>query len=116
MEAKVILGRSTWDTIHGLAATYDRPSKKQAFINYMYSLTDLYPCDMCRNNLLTHLTTDLPLEDRWFKSNVSLFTWTFMLHNIVNRDTGKPEMRWQDAERKWSVLLKNKSLCKSCEL
>lgn len=128
-EAKDIVGRIVWDSIHAIAATYDRPEKKQAFVNMIYSYVGTFPCDKCRANLRRHLASGppsnghLPLinssgefEDRWFRNNITLFTWTFQLHNIVNREIGKPEMAWSDAEARWGKLLYNKKHCSECDL
>lgn len=87
-------GPSQWKCIHSAAANAITPSKRRHFKKYMRELLYMLPCDSCRNNLKLHLTA-LPLND--FLSNPeSLLYWTFLLHNRISQQLGKPEANWAE--------------------
>lgn len=53
----------------------------------MYSLIDVLPCDRCSINIKRHLE-EIAIDD-YIQSAERLLYWTFLLHNEVNKETGK---------------------------
>lgn len=54
------LGRSTWNLLHTMAATYpDNPSdeQKQNVKSFFNILSQTYPCDVCAKDLVTEYVT-----------------------------------------------------------
>lgn len=77
-------GPSIWRTIHSFAAMYS-PSRADEFIHFLYDvIPSLLPCTLCRENFKTKLTILPP--HRYLGSNHDLFFWTYMIHDIANRD------------------------------
>ena len=73
------LGREVWLDLHSLVH-FGEPLGP-----LVEALSTAYPCLECRRHLLAHLAHDIrPLdqdEERWLVD----------LHNVVNRELGKPE-------------------------
>jgi len=83
-------GHPLWMSIHTLSANYDpSPQSAESFIKFMFSLVSLLPCDVCRRNLYTHLTKDLPITPTVLANRDNLFLWTYKLHDLVNQKLGK---------------------------
>lgn len=99
-------GPSLWTAIHYIALGFpDRPSsadiaKYKAFFT---SLGAVLPCFKCSLNYDRHLQ-ELPIDPYMVDAD-SLFKWTCLLHNIVNKETGKPEMNLQEAYKKYTSQL-----------
>eukprot|EP00501_MAST-03F_sp_TOSAG23-6_P000800 GSMAST32.ASY1.ANO1.830.1 assembled CDS len=88
-----LLGRHSWFLIHSIAAKYPKypsESDKQSMINFIASLGQLYPCKLCRKHLQQQLRNMEDLGPVAVNSRSELVLWTCKLHNIVNRDIGKP--------------------------
>jgi FAD-linked sulfhydryl oxidase len=86
------VGRRSWFLIHSMAAKYpDNPTEddKQAMRHFVASLGQLYPCKLCRKHLQQQLR-DPALGPVRVNSRTNLTTWMCELHNIVNKDIGKP--------------------------
>lgn len=104
MEPKV-WGRYLWTSIHTIALGYpDEPSEqdKKDFKEFFTSLWKVIPCQRCSDNYKRHLT-ELPI-DGFLGSNTDLFKWTVDLHNIVNKELGKPSMSLKQAEELFAHL------------
>lgn len=115
------LGRSTWNFLHSVAATYpEEPSKvqRQALLSLLTSLPHLYPCSSCADALREEYARRMSLAGR-SESGLSAMTPTqaiasknlatcFLcsIHNEVNKRLGKPtwdcenlenlKQRWED--------------------
>ena len=106
-------GSRVWDLIHIFAAyapqdcTYDYYVCYRAFI---VTLSKVLPCHDCRGHLLRNLQT-LPM-DNYATNRLSLFSWSFKLHNIVSQQineesvaSGKPAtmklFTWEQAVEKY---------------
>lgn len=91
-------GNRVWKFLH--YHTLYQPStlnvQRQYYIKMlMTSLSFLLPCVICRNHLKVHLH-EFPISG-YLSTNLSLFRWTFILHNTVNKSIGKPVLKYEDA-------------------
>ena len=78
----------------GFAAKYPQhPSEadKAAARQLVAAFGQLYPCKLCRTHLRQQLR-DPALGPVRTESRLALSTWMCELHNIVNKDIGKPTM------------------------
>lgn len=103
-------GPAFWRTIHAAAAAYT-PDKAQSFKQFIYSLPGILPCQECREHILTNLTRVYPLNEKYLRSNETLFLWTYNLHDIVNKQLGKCSIPFAEA---WKLYFGTKkcSICK----
>ena len=82
-------GRIGWEFIHTVASNYpEKPTfiDKQYMLGFMYSIANLYPCEICRN----HLQHNLDNFGFHFNNRTDLSTWLCFLHNKVNEKNLKP--------------------------
>jgi hypothetical protein len=96
---KAVWGNPLWFVIHTTALFAPEPMV-ESFKNYKQLLTclqHLLPCPKCRFHLSENLTK-INLE-KCGKTNYDLFKCSYELHNIVNKDTGKQELGFQEALR-----------------
>lgn len=81
-----------WHTMHIVALGYpNEPSyaEKRAAKEFYESLLHLIPCPICRVHYANHLKAN-PVSPS-LDTRKDLFTWTVKIHNLVNKDLGKPE-------------------------
>ena len=88
-----IWGSYLWKSIHFIALGYPDNPKEDDVRNYHTFYSNLWkviPCVKCATNYKRHLE-ELPL-DAHLISKKKLFEWTINMHNIVNKELGKPIM------------------------
>lgn len=68
---------------------YPSPETVAAYKQFYENFGNILPCKKCSINYAGHLI-ELPLEDA-LSSRDKLFAWTVKLHNIVNKETSKPQ-------------------------
>ena len=93
-----VWGPILWTTIHIVALGYPKEptfSEKRAAKEFYESLTHLIPCPICKLHYQQHLKEN-PLTPS-LDSRHDLFQWTVKIHNLVNKELGKPEYTEQDA-------------------
>lgn len=98
-------GKYFWNCLHLAALGYPENPSAQERINYIEFVKyfgKVLPCSKCRNNYERHLN-ELPIELYMF-GRVQFFDWTVRLHNIVNRENGKPEWTYNQA---WQLYTKD---------
>lgn len=91
-------GPSMWKTIHYIALAYpEKPTQeeKQDYKNFFLNLYKVIPCYGCAVNYQKNMEI-LPIDNH-LDNNLTLFKWTFLMHNMVNVETGKPEIAFDDA-------------------
>lgn len=91
-------GPSMWKSIHYIALAYpNNPTlkDKQHYKDFFLKLNNVIPCYRCSVNYETNIKT-LPI-DNYLDNNVDLFRWTFMIHNMVNKETSKKEISFEHA-------------------
>ena len=95
---KSFWGPPIWVTIHSCAALYT-PDKDVYFKALLGSLIHLLPCSSCRGNMITHIKEDMPPIEEFLNNNERLFYWTWKLHEVVNKEIGKPEFPYESAKK-----------------
>lgn len=109
-------GKFFWSTIHFAALGYPEnpsPYDKHNYKEFVVSLGNVLPCDKCRKNYQRHLS-ELPI-DGFLDNTRTLFEWTVMFHNIVNKELGKREWAQEEAWAYYNRLDAAKD-CRSCPL
>ena len=93
-----IWGPKAWFFIHAIALNYPKnPSfqEKREYSNFFKSLKYVLPCDACARHYGINIEK-YPI-DNYLDTTESLFNWTVDLHNMVNYETGKPQISYLDA-------------------
>lgn len=87
-----------WHTMHLVALGYPNEptyAEKRAAKEFYESLVHLIPCPTCKlhyANILKNNPITPSLDNR-----KDLFQWTINIHNLVNRELGKPEYTEADS-------------------
>lgn len=87
-----------WHTMHLVALGYpNKPSyaEKRAAKEFYESLTHLIPCPTCKLHYADNLK-EIPVSPS-LDTKKDLFRWTVKMHNMVNKQLGKPEIQELDA-------------------
>lgn len=93
-----VWGPIFWMTIHIVALGYsDDPSygEKRAAKEFYEGLQFLIPCPKCREHYRDNLRTN-PITPS-LDNRRDLFKWTVNMHNIVNKQLGKPVVSEEEA-------------------
>lgn len=96
--ARDICGNHQWCCFHGYAPSYT-PDKKEATKNYVYAVLTIFPCEKCRKHFGQNLKK-LPLEP-YLKNNKTFFLWTYLMHDMVNKENGKVSPPYAEMRDKW---------------
>lgn len=72
------LGRSTWFLLHEMVRSEPRP---EIFGQFMWTLSELYPCEICRSHISDYLVENPPEMSEY---------WMCDFHNAVNIRLDKP--------------------------
>lgn len=75
-------GPPIWTSIHILAFCFD-PKNESEFIEFLWLMTKLLPCDYCKKNLETKLQTYPP--ERYTKSQSQTFYYSYVIHDLANQ-------------------------------
>lgn len=102
------LGRSSWDLIHSIAATYPEdpsPEQRTALFAFLKSLPVLYPCGYCAESLKDEYqamadgrSQDILLQEA-AKSHAAALKFTCRIHNEVNGRLGKKQWDCEDLKK-----------------
>lgn len=99
-------GSCGWAFLHytalGYPASQPTPADRRLYRGFVYSLVSVLPCSMCRDNLRRHLTHAAP-DAALAEGRDAFFAWTVRLHNIVNRETGRPTVDVRAARRLYAA-------------
>jgi hypothetical protein len=97
-----LFGPSLWGAIHyialGAPETLDSNQKIQ-YKNFYMLLPQIIPCNNCGKHF-QEILNNFPI-DNYLNNAESLFTWTVIVHNEVNKRLEKPEFTVIDAKNKW---------------
>lgn len=91
-------GPSLWRVMHVVALNYPaHPTQKQvdAHRTFFEVLQHIIPCGTCATNYAKHIK-QVPLEAS-LENGSKLFDWTVAMHNLVNKELGKPSTSASDA-------------------
>lgn len=109
MSPPKIWGKYFWTTFHFVSLAYpDSPSTstRQIYKNWYANFGHVLPCRKCSENYERHFL-ELPIEPYLENSN-KLFEWTVRVHNIVNKELGKPIWSVEFAKMHYMYLDKGK--------
>lgn len=101
-------GKYFWNVIHITALDYpNNPSKndEKIYAQFYKSIGQVLPCSKCRKNYERHFE-NIPIH-YFLENRKSLFKWTVHLHNIVNKELGKPQWSVEYAESFYKSREKN---------
>ena len=93
-------GPHGWKFIHFLALAYpNEPTdeQKKNYKTFFEALQPVLPCSLCANNYKRHITTELPITESVLKDKESFVKWSIDMHNLVNKETGKLPLSYEDA-------------------
>lgn len=102
-------GASIWKTIHSEAVTY-MPENRAAYKAFIESQVQLLPCKKCRAHLKENLQK-IPI-DPYLTDNHSLFFWTYLLHDIVNKSLSVRSPPYDKIKAVYFQALKSE--CSNC--
>ena len=88
-----MVGRHTWFLLHSIAAKfpeYPNQADRDAMHGIIGALGQLYPCKLCRKHLKQQLRNMQEMGSPALNSRTDLIKWMCKMHNIVNKDIGKP--------------------------
>ena len=101
-----IWGPHAWFTLHSISMALpdNVPVDKQKdLIQFMRSFGNLIPCNICKINYKTNLKMMSPLEKN-VQTRELFSKWLIDLHNVVNIETGKPEMSYEAVVEKYDKI------------
>jgi hypothetical protein len=95
-------GPSLWNFLHYLSLAYpENPTtdEQEIVYNFLASTQKIIPCEKCRKNFLKHLDA---MEVEVLTSRTNFVRWLYNVHNLVNKDTGKPNFSYDEFIKKYS--------------
>lgn len=95
----MIWGPHLWKSLHYITMSYPENPDIETKILFKDFFTDIIwkylPCEKCRYNYKRHLD-EMPLNDEILNSRNKLIYWLVDIHNIVNEETGKNKISYDD--------------------
>lgn len=89
-------GPKLWKSLHVFALYWS--GRKKSLTKFLARFSGKIPCGTCRKKWLAIISDNLPD----FKNRDELFRWSVRVHNLVNRELGKPEMTEEEARELYS--------------
>ena len=93
-----IWGPHLWKALHMISIGYpNEPNEeqKQNYRSFFETFYQVIPCSICSNNYKNHLK-ELPITNDTMKNKQNLANWVIDIHNIVNKELGKPIIEHDD--------------------
>lgn len=102
MEEKIAqkFGPGQWHSLHVLSINATTAEKRRAFKEYIGLTCANFPCGVCRGHCSKYLSSH-PIDD-YMASALSLFTYTWEFHNVVNKRLGKKIIPFDQARLLYS--------------
>lgn len=97
-------GEPFWKILHIITISYpNNPTEddKQHIKIFFENLQHILPCENCRNHYKNNLKK-YPLTNDILSSRYKLIEWLVVIHNEVNRRTGKPEISIEQVIKKYT--------------
>ncbi len=95
----ILWGKHGWAFLHYISLAYpDNPDieTQQKYKNFFINVIgNFLPCESCRLNYKRHLS-EVPLTDDILASRDKFIYWLVDLHNIVNEETGKRKISYDE--------------------
>lgn len=104
-----VWGPHLWFSLHTISFTYPiRPKEtdKEEYKSFFIALQHVIPCSICKKNYKRHLK-EFPV-DAHLNSRKDLVYWVIDLHNMVNSETGKRVISYEDAIKRYEDAYKKK--------
>lgn len=97
----VIWGPPLWDILHYVTFHYNpsTTTPKQIERLFLQHVPNLLPCEPCRKHYCGYVKKN-PITTR---SRESLSRWLVKIHNLTNAQLGKPQMKYEDAVRRYNT-------------
>ena len=106
-----IWGPQMWFTLHSITFNYPlKPTEedKNNYKNFFIYLQYIIPCTVCQKNYVRHLK-ESPVEYN-LNSREKLVKWLIDLHNMVNGETGKKLLSYNNVIKKYEQAYQVKDL------
>lgn len=95
----ILWGPHMWKSLHYITLSYpNNPSNetKNMFKDFFTNIIwQFLPCEKCRYNYIQHLK-ELPLTDEILSSRNKFIYWLVDIHNIINFETGKRKISYEE--------------------
>ena len=104
-----IWGPHLWFSLHSISFAYPlKPSKIdiENYISFFEALQNVIPCSVCKKNYIRHLK-EYPINGH-LNSRKELVYWVIDLHNMVNAETGKKILSYDNVIKKYEFVYKKK--------
>lgn len=98
-------GSPFWFILHTITLNYpDNPTytEKRHHFDFFNSLQYILPCDVCRDHYRDNFKQN-PINS-YLDNKKSLIEWGVIMHNSVNKMTGKPPLTSEDVVKKYITL------------
>lgn len=93
-------GAQLWQIIHRNTFAYpERVTDKDKYEMYMHFTHLKVPCEKCQTHYRANLKK-LPLTDKILRKKDRLIRWGIDMHNLVNMETGKKVLTYEEAINK----------------
>jgi hypothetical protein len=106
-----IWGPHLWFSLHTISFAYPLKPKDEDKKNYQEFFTQLQhviPCSVCKKNYKRHLQ-EFPVNNH-LNSRKDIVYWVIDLHNMVNSETGKRVISYEDALKRYEDVYKKEIL------
>jgi len=97
-----IWGPHLWFSLHTISFNYPlvpTQDDKDNYRNFFNSMKNVIPCSVCKKNYIRHLN-EIPI-DQHLHNRKSLVYWVIDLHNMVNGETGKKILSYDNVIKKY---------------
>ncbi len=106
-----VWGPHLWFSLHSISFTYPLKPKDSDKANYKAFFTELQhviPCSVCKKNYIRHLK-EFPVNEH-LNNRKDIVYWVIDLHNMVNSETGKRVLSYEEALKRYEDVYKKKIL------
>lgn len=93
-----VWGPIFWTTMHIVTIGYSpfpTEEEQKAVVNFFESLQFMIPCPICKEHYKENLKNS-PLTNEIVGDKQKLIRWLFDMHNMINKQLGKPEISWRE--------------------
>ena len=98
-----VWGPPTWIFLHSVTFNYpDNPTDidKEIHRSFFHSLENILPCQKCRNHYKKNIQ-NYPIK---LNSRKELIQWLIDVHNMINKENGKPILSYDDVINEYKEL------------
>lgn len=105
-----VWGEPAWIFLHSITFGYPEcPTRKnkEDMRKFFNNIGNVLPCDNCKYNFFKNCR-ECPLTNDYLDSRESLVKWLLKIHNLVNKETGNPQVTYQELVDKYTEMYKPK--------